>query len=201
MCGISIASLALNPKPKIFCLTRPIEHRGERNSQMPGAGTATHNGKSEPRFLTTSYFDDSNYAAVILAGGDGVRLSSFTREVFGYHLPKQFCPLFEGKTLLEQTMRRVSMLVPPAQTLTVLNRAHREVLLPAAQRNCGQQSVHPARQSWDGARDPVRVASPAETGHTGPGGDLSFRSLRQRRFRLHAPCRHCAPRGRIAHRS
>src|ERR1700730_11729102 len=91
---------------------------------MPGAGSTNQDGKSEPRFLTTSNFDDSNYTAMILAGGDGVRLSSFTREVFGYHLPKQFCPLFEGKTLLEQTLRRVSLLVPPSQTLTVLNYAH-----------------------------------------------------------------------------
>ena len=42
-------------------------------------------------------FDDPSYAAVILAGGEGVRLSSFTREIFGYHLPKQFCPLFAGR--------------------------------------------------------------------------------------------------------
>jgi mannose-1-phosphate guanylyltransferase len=69
-------------------------------------------------------FDDPSYAAVILAGGEGVRLSSFTRRIFGYHLPKQFCPLFDGKTLLEQTMRRVSILVPPSQTITVLNSAH-----------------------------------------------------------------------------
>ena len=69
-------------------------------------------------------FDDSPYAAIILAGGDGIRLSSFTQKIFGYHLPKQFCPLFEGKTLLEQTMRRVSLLVPLSQTMTVLNSAH-----------------------------------------------------------------------------
>lgn len=72
----------------------------------------------------TLQFDDANYAAVILAGGEGIRLSAFTREIFGYHLPKQFCPLFDGKTLLEQTMRRVSMLVPSPQTIMVLNRAH-----------------------------------------------------------------------------
>ncbi len=50
---------------------------------MPGAGTAD--------FLKTSSFDDFNYAAVILAGGDGVRLSSFSREVYGYHLPILRC--------------------------------------------------------------------------------------------------------------
>jgi len=89
---------------------------------MPGAGTA--------KFFETLSFDDCNYTAVILAGGDGARLSSFSREAYGYHLPKQFCPLFEGKTLLEQTMHRVSLLVPRSQTLTVLNRAHRQFYSP-----------------------------------------------------------------------
>src|SRR5271167_116985 len=69
---------------------------------------------------------ESKYAAVILAGGDGLRLSSFTRKVFGYHLPKQFCPLFEGDTLLERTLRRISPIVPSAQTMIVLNRAHEQ---------------------------------------------------------------------------
>jgi hypothetical protein len=31
--------------------------------------------------------------AVILAGGDGTRLSSFTRLITGDDRPKQFCPL------------------------------------------------------------------------------------------------------------
>ena len=76
---------------------------------MSVGGTFHRNGTT-PRLPSASpQADDPNYAAVILAGGDGVRLSSFTRKVFGYHLPKQFCPLFEGETLLDRTMRRVSL--------------------------------------------------------------------------------------------
>ena len=135
---------------------------------MPAAGTGNYNGKPEPHFLTTSHFDDSNYAAVILAGGDGVRLSSLTRDVFGYHLPKQFCPLFEGKTLLEQTMHRVSMLVSPARTLTVLNRAHREFY---------SSLLHGTAPASLFIQPDNRGTAPAilcallrliETGHTGP---------------------------------
>jgi mannose-1-phosphate guanylyltransferase len=91
---------------------------------MAGSGTIHHNETGKSFFLTTPQSKDLDYAAVILAGGEGVRLSSLTRKMFGYHIPKQFCPLFEGKTLLEQTMDRVSLLVPPAQTITVLNRSH-----------------------------------------------------------------------------
>jgi mannose-1-phosphate guanylyltransferase len=67
---------------------------------------------------------DPDCAALILAGGEGIRLSSFIREVFGYHIPKQFCLLFGGKTLLEKTLHRVSLLVPLSQTTAVLNCAH-----------------------------------------------------------------------------
>ena len=134
---------------------------------MPGAGTINQ-GKSEPRFLSTSNFDDSNYAAMILAGGDGVRLSSFTREVFGYHLPKQFCPLFEGKTLLEQTISRVSLLVPSSQTLTVLNRAHRQFYTPLLS---GTPSRNLFIQPENRGTAPAILCALlrlAETGHTGP---------------------------------
>jgi mannose-1-phosphate guanylyltransferase len=105
---------------------------------------------------------------LILAGGDGVRLSTFTREVFGYHLPKQFCPLFEGKTLLEQTLRRVSLLVPPSQTLTVLNRAHRQFYNPllggTASRNLFIQPEN--RGTAPAILCPLLRL--VESGHTGP---------------------------------
>jgi mannose-1-phosphate guanylyltransferase len=91
---------------------------------MAGAGTIHRNVAGKSSFLTTPKVKDLDHTAVILAGGEGVRLSSFIRGIFGYHIPKQFCPLFEGKTLLEQTMDRVSLLVPRSQTITVLTRSH-----------------------------------------------------------------------------
>ena len=89
-----------------------------------------HRNGSLGRLSASPQFEEASCAAVILAGGDGVRLSSFTRKVFGHHLPKQFCPLFEGESLLEWTMRRVSLVVRPAQTMTVLNRAHERFYSP-----------------------------------------------------------------------
>src|SRR5580658_3919201 len=138
------------------------------DGQMPGAGTTNHDGNPEPRFLTTSNFDDCKYASVILAGGDGVRLSSFTREVFGHRIPKQFCPLFEGSTLLEQTMRRVSLLVHPAETLTVLNRSHREFYAPLLNVTPWQNLLIQPENRGTAPAILCALLRLIETGHTGP---------------------------------
>lgn len=61
---------------------------------------------------------------VILAGGDGNRLKTLTRAIAGDDRPKQFCRIIGDETLLEQTVRRVQLLLTPAQTLTVVTRTH-----------------------------------------------------------------------------
>jgi mannose-1-phosphate guanylyltransferase len=61
---------------------------------------------------------------VILAGGDGNRLRSLTRSLAGDERPKQFVTVLGGQTLLDQTRRRASLLVPPERTHVVLTRPH-----------------------------------------------------------------------------
>ena len=62
--------------------------------------------------------------AVILAGGDGMRLRTLTRELAGDERPKQYCRVLGDETLLEQTRRRVSRSVSPLRTLVVVTRHH-----------------------------------------------------------------------------
>jgi mannose-1-phosphate guanylyltransferase len=69
-------------------------------------------------------------AAIVLAGGEGSRLRSFTRSIAGKDVPKQFCPIFGKETLLEQTLRRVALKVEPALTSVVLNRSHERFYAP-----------------------------------------------------------------------
>jgi mannose-1-phosphate guanylyltransferase len=68
--------------------------------------------------------------AIILAGGDGSRLMPLCRRITGCSVPKQFCPIFGRTTLLGQTRRRVSLLVPPTRILTVVTRAHEPLYSP-----------------------------------------------------------------------
>jgi mannose-1-phosphate guanylyltransferase len=62
--------------------------------------------------------------AVVLAGGNGARLRSLTRELTGDDRPKQFCPLLGGRTLLAETRSRIALTVHPARTLCVVTRDH-----------------------------------------------------------------------------
>jgi mannose-1-phosphate guanylyltransferase len=62
--------------------------------------------------------------AVLLAGGDGTRLQNLTRQISGDSRPKQFCPLFGGKSLLLQTRERIGPLFPRDRMMFAVSRAH-----------------------------------------------------------------------------
>ena len=66
--------------------------------------------------------------AVVLAGGEGVRLRSLVRHLCGDERPKQFSPLLGTRTLLRQTLDRVGLLIPPERTVLVTLQAHARYL-------------------------------------------------------------------------
>ena len=75
------------------------------------------------RKQTTHRIEDNRWA-VILAGGDGTRLRAFTRSITGDDRPKQFCPIFGGKTLIDQTRERVATSVASQNTFMVVTASH-----------------------------------------------------------------------------
>ena len=64
--------------------------------------------------------------ALILAGGDGSRLRALTTKPCGTAVPKQFCSLDGGRSLLEDAILRASTLVPPERISTVVAHQHRQ---------------------------------------------------------------------------
>ncbi len=71
-----------------------------------------------------SYNENQRHWAIILAGGEGKRLSSLTQRIAGDGRPKQFCPVLGDSSLIEQTRRRVCLSVADDHTLVVVTRAH-----------------------------------------------------------------------------
>lgn len=65
-----------------------------------------------------------NCWAVVLAGGEGLRLRPLVRQVLGDDRPKQYVRLLGARTLLRQTLDRIGLAIPETRTLVVTVRHH-----------------------------------------------------------------------------
>jgi mannose-1-phosphate guanylyltransferase len=65
-----------------------------------------------------------HFWAVLLAGGDGVRLRCLTERIVGDHRPKQFCPIVGAESLLSQTRGRLDPLFSGDRQVFVVSYAH-----------------------------------------------------------------------------
>src|ERR1700692_2215043 len=62
--------------------------------------------------------------ALVLAGGEGSRLQSLTARASGIVVPKQFCSLGYGPSLLTQSLIRAGSVAPIIQTCAVVVARH-----------------------------------------------------------------------------
>ncbi len=67
---------------------------------------------------------NENTWAVVLAAGEGSRLRSLTKDASGCDVPKQFCSLRAGPSLLHEALRRASSVVPPERVCTIVAAQH-----------------------------------------------------------------------------
>lgn len=67
----------------------------------------------------------SNAWAVILAAGEGSRLQALTTLPSGVAIPKQFCSLYEGPSLLEEALRRGRSVADSSRICAVVAEQHR----------------------------------------------------------------------------
>jgi mannose-1-phosphate guanylyltransferase len=61
---------------------------------------------------------------LLLAGGDGTRLQELTRAITGVPIPKQYCRLLHGASLLECTLSRAHLFAAKENINIIVNREH-----------------------------------------------------------------------------
>lgn len=82
--------------------------------------------------------------ALALAGGDGMRLRLLTMRLAGEPMPKQYCRLLPGRSLLEATLDRVALSIPPERTAVIVNADHARWAAPQIERRgLGEVIVQP----------------------------------------------------------
>ena len=64
---------------------------------------------------------------VVLAGGEGCRLASLTRALYGCDLPKQFAILVDDRSLLQQTIERAMQLTASDRISVVVSSHHESI--------------------------------------------------------------------------
>jgi mannose-1-phosphate guanylyltransferase len=75
---------------------------------------------------------------LVLAGGEGTRLRQLTTTHCGTSVPKQFCSLAGGHTLLEEAIARAQGLIPQERICSIVAQQHRQwwsALLGQSNRN------------------------------------------------------------------
>ena len=65
---------------------------------------------------------------VILAGGEGSRFAPLARSLYGANLPKQYATVVGSRSMLQETIDRMSGLVPAGRTIVVTQTAHLKVV-------------------------------------------------------------------------
>ena len=66
-----------------------------------------------------------NTWAIVLAGGDGTRLQSLTTNLNGVPVPKQYCSIWDGPSLIEGALERATAVAPLRRICAVVASAHR----------------------------------------------------------------------------
>jgi mannose-1-phosphate guanylyltransferase len=71
-----------------------------------------------------------NTWALVLAAGEGSRLRGLTRNERGIAVPKQFCSLQGGPSLLQEALQRASAVAPLSRICSIVAEQHREWWTP-----------------------------------------------------------------------
>jgi mannose-1-phosphate guanylyltransferase len=71
-----------------------------------------------------AHVESIDRCGIVLAGGDGTRLSPFVQQLKGFPLPKQYVNFIGTRSMLEHTFDRAEKVIPPGHLFTVITRDH-----------------------------------------------------------------------------
>lgn len=105
------------------CLSMPALTTGSGSAGMNPDTSDHEDGMLKPANISLRT-PPARLWAVLLAGGDGIRLRDLTRKIVGDDRPKQFCPIVGAESLLRQTRARLDPIVSGDRQVFVLSTAH-----------------------------------------------------------------------------
>lgn len=89
--------------------------------------------------------------AIVLAGGEGTRLTETTQRLYGSGLPKQFLSFGRQRTFLQATVERIAPLIPPERTIVVVSSRYEELAREQLAEHDGIEIVAQPRNVGTGA--------------------------------------------------
>src|SRR5678815_2668147 len=99
-----------------------------RDSAGPAhSGARRHVGNWRGQCISTRPMRTEPPHVVVLAGGEGNRLASLTRALYGRDLPKQFAVLSGERSLLQTTIERAALLTSHDRISVVVTSHHETI--------------------------------------------------------------------------
>jgi mannose-1-phosphate guanylyltransferase len=112
----------------------------------------------------------TDFWAIVLAGGEGVRLRPLVRRALGEERPKQYVPLLSGRTLLGQTLDRIGLGIPVDRTLVVTMEQHAGYLVAELS---GEAAPHVLAQPADRGTAAAILAAVRRISHIDPAATVA----------------------------
>jgi mannose-1-phosphate guanylyltransferase len=97
--------------------------------------------------MNNPIFKDERIWSIVLAGGNGERLSLLLQQWIGRHKPKQYCTFMGTRSMFQHTLDRSDRIISPERRVTIIAQNHSEEAIPQfGSRTIGKLILQPANR-------------------------------------------------------